>query len=338
MAVKSIDIIKSYLAGGKYPTASELVDTIDTLVSIGQNSGGSGTSELATVATTGDYNDLSNKPTIPTVPTISTNITNDATSDTKTASPKAVKDFVEGKGYLTEHQDLSNYYTKAQINEVINGLITRIERLESFHRDESDGIHTETTPANLEAVDLGLPSGTLWANMNVGATAPEEVGDYYAWGETETKDSYTWDNYICTSEQCGSEQDPVYKVYPNGNISGTEFDTAHIKWGGNWVMPTLAQTIELVDNTTVESVRSNDVLCLKLTSKINNNSILLQLVGTNGFGAWSSQLDTENNLLNHAWTIQGWSTPSIQAHSANARERRYSNKNVRPVINPNTNN
>lgn len=55
----------------------------------------------------GSYNDLTNKPTIPTVPTISTNITSDAASDTKTASPKAVKDFVEGKGYLTQHQDIS---------------------------------------------------------------------------------------------------------------------------------------------------------------------------------------------------------------------------------------
>ena len=56
---------------------------------------------LADVATTGSYNDLSNKPTIPTVPTISTDISADATSDTKTASPKAVKTFVENKGYTT---------------------------------------------------------------------------------------------------------------------------------------------------------------------------------------------------------------------------------------------
>jgi hypothetical protein len=59
---------------------------------------------LAAVAISGDYNDLTNKPT---VPTISTNIANDAISDTKTTSPKAVKDFVEGKGYLTQHQDIS---------------------------------------------------------------------------------------------------------------------------------------------------------------------------------------------------------------------------------------
>lgn len=143
MAVKSIDIIKSYLTEGKYPTASELVDIIDTLVSIGQNSGGSGTSELATVATTGDYNDLSNKPTIPTVPTISTNITNDATSDTKTASPKAVKDFVEGKGYLTQHQDISGKADQTDLE----ALEDRVETLE-----QSSG--GDTTQHNyLELID-----------------------------------------------------------------------------------------------------------------------------------------------------------------------------------------
>lgn len=46
-----------------------------------------------------------------------------------------------------------------------------------------------------EYVDLGLPSGTLWATCNVGATSPEDYGDYYAWGETSTKDTYYWTNY-----------------------------------------------------------------------------------------------------------------------------------------------
>lgn len=74
----------------------------------------------------GDYNDLTNKPTIPTVPAISTNITNDATSDTKTASPKAVKDFVEGKGYLTEHQDISGKADQTDLE----ALEDRVETLE----------------------------------------------------------------------------------------------------------------------------------------------------------------------------------------------------------------
>lgn len=122
MAVKSIDIIKSYLTEGKYPTASELVNVLDTLVSIGQNSGGD-TSGLAAVAISGDYNDLTNKPT---VPAISTNITSDATSDTKTTSPKAVKDFVEGKGYLTQHQDISGKANQTDLE----ALEDRVETLE----------------------------------------------------------------------------------------------------------------------------------------------------------------------------------------------------------------
>ena len=47
----------------------------------------------------------------------------------------------------------------------------------------------------VEYVDLGLPSGTLWATCNLGASSPEEYGDYYAWGETEQKDYYDWDTY-----------------------------------------------------------------------------------------------------------------------------------------------
>ena len=85
---------------------------------------------------------------------------------------------------------------------------------------------TSTDIALCEAVDLGLPSGTKWASCNLGATKPEECGGYYAWGETDEKDVYTED---------------TYKYYQNGSyvslgsdISGTEYDVAHLKWGGNW--------------------------------------------------------------------------------------------------------
>lgn len=74
----------------------------------------------------GSYNDLTDKPTIPTVPAISTNITNDATSDIKTASPKAVKDFVEGKGYLTQHQDISGKANQSDLE----SLEDRVDALE----------------------------------------------------------------------------------------------------------------------------------------------------------------------------------------------------------------
>lgn len=118
------------------------------------------------------------------------------------------------------------------------------------------------------AIDLGLPSGTKWACCNVGATSPEGYGGYYAWGETAEKSEYDAATYQ-HKEYCevGWYDDPpgdgwyfdkanrfesrVYYRYKNlGNIAGTSYDVAHVKWGGQWRMPTLEQVKELVENCT----------------------------------------------------------------------------------------
>lgn len=61
------------------------------------------------------------------------------------------------------------------------------------------------------AVDLGLPSGLKWAKFNVGANAPEEHGGYFAWGETEEKNVYSWGWYLCKQNECGTTADPFIK-------------------------------------------------------------------------------------------------------------------------------
>ena len=96
-------------------------------------------------------------------------------------------------------------------------------------------------------VDLGLPSGTLWSTCYVGANNPLEKGNYYAWGETETKSEFSWDSYMCQKNECGTDKDPLKDfVYPNDeSIAGTQFDVAHVKWGGTWRMPTRNQIYEL---------------------------------------------------------------------------------------------
>ena len=66
--------------------------------------------------------------------------------------------------------------------------------------------------SSIEGVDLGLPSGLKWASVNIGATLPEDYGDYFAWAETETKESFTSENYICPSGSEGTELDPVTHV------------------------------------------------------------------------------------------------------------------------------
>ena len=91
---------------------------------------------------------------------------------------------------------------------------------------------TLENPKEYEYVDLGLPSGLMWATHNVGSATPEKYGNYYAWGEVVTKDEYTQDN----SKTYGKEM---------SDISGTEYDAATVNWGGDWRMPTKAEMQEL---------------------------------------------------------------------------------------------
>ena len=146
-------------------------------------------------------------------------------------------------------------------------------------------------------IDLGL--SVKWASHNVGANSPEEYGSYYAWGETEGKSKYTED---------------TYKWYSNGSytdigseISGTEYDVAHVKWGGNWRIPSKEEIRELVENCRCEKVTYKGVKGSKFISKKNGNSIFLPAAGarygtkvdysgTNG-NYWSGTLypDGSNN-------------------------------------------
>ena len=120
-------------------------------------------------------------------------------------------------------------------------------------------------------IDLGLPSGTKWACCNVGADKPEAYGGYYAFGETEEKEVYETSTYKLSRN----------KLYGNNNldISGTEFDVAHVKWGGYWCMPTLDDIIELLDNCSNEWTTHNNVNGRKFTSKSNGSSIFLPATG-----------------------------------------------------------
>ena len=133
-----------------------------------------------------------------------------------------------------------------------------------------------------KAVDLGLPSGLKWASCNVGATKPEEYGGYYAWGETEEKDVYTWDNYV----HCDGSQNTCHDI--GDCISGTEYDVAHVKWGGSWRMPTKEEVTELVTNCYMEYITYNGVYgCLFVGP--NGNGIFMPTAGCYGEERPSSQ-------------------------------------------------
>lgn len=137
---------------------------------------------------------------------------------------------------------------------------------------------------NHEYVDLGLPSGTLWAKMNIGASASEQIGDKFAWGEITTKASYNWSNYkYCNGKQnvftkYNSETKNGYNGFvDNKNELDPEDDAAHVKWGGDWQMPTREDVYELRFNCTWTEVRQNGIRGFKVTGA-NGNSIFLPTV------------------------------------------------------------
>lgn len=147
------------------------------------------------------------------------------------------------------------------------------------------------------AIDLGLPSGTLWRSMNLGASAPEEAGLYFQWGDIqgwradqvgtgEGKkyfDSY-WTDYKFTED--GGETFTKYNTTDGKTTLDASDDAAVAMLGGSWTMPTKAQFEELINSeyTTTTWTRYNDVNGFLITSKSNGNSIFLPAAGEAGNG------------------------------------------------------
>ena len=151
-----------------------------------------------------------------------------------------------------------------------------------------------------EAIDLGLPSGTKWASFNVGAEAPEEYGDYFAWGETTPKEIYDWSNY----KWCNGSDDTLTKYCINSvygtvdNITELELadDAAYVNWGPEWRMPSLEQRQELEDNCTYEWTTMNGVYGMLFKSKNNGASLFLPAAGY----CYSSDI-YDNGSHGHYW-------------------------------------
>lgn len=120
-------------------------------------------------------------------------------------------------------------------------------------------------------IDLGLPNGTKWACCNVGANSPEDIGGYYAWGETEVKAVYDDQNY---------KHGELSNRLPQkmGNIAGSQYDAAQVRMGSSYVMPTSEQWNELLDYCTWECVNYNGHNGWRIQGP-NGNQIFLPLGG-----------------------------------------------------------
>lgn len=137
-------------------------------------------------------------------------------------------------------------------------------------------------PVMASAVDLGLPSGTLWADMNVGAMKPEDFGGLYAWGEAEIKTDYGWNTYsLCEGDYQSMIKyckDDTYGKADGKTVLDPEDDTATILMGDDWEMPTYEQMYELRNNCKWEWTNQNGVKGYKVTGP-NGNSIFLPATG-----------------------------------------------------------
>ena len=214
-----------------------------------------------------------------------------------------------------------------------------------------------TAPEGVEAVDLGL--SVKWATCNVGATKPEEYGDYFAWGETEPyyedgyaqeypqshwkegkSAGYNWSTY----KWCSGSSTTLtkYNTVDNKTTLDPEDDVAHVKWGAIWRMPTIAEQEELINNCTWTWYSSGNsefggVAGYKVTSNkegYTDRFIFLPAAGYrnvtdlsdvgSGSNYWSSSLRTDSP--NYAWGI-GFNSSSVVAYIIN----RYYGLSVRPV-------
>ena len=150
-----------------------------------------------------------------------------------------------------------------------------------------------------EYVDLGLPSGVKWATFNVGATKPEEYGDYFAWGETEPKELYDWSTYKWCNGSYNTltkyNTDSEYGVVDNKKILESSDDAAYVNWGGNWRMPSVDEWNELLSHCSLKWEERNGVSGVTFVSVQNGNSLFFPATGVYHY---------DNGLVN--LNVEGW--------------------------------
>ena len=196
----------------------------------------------------------------------------------------------------------------------------------------------------VEYVDLGLPSGNLWAKCNLGASAPEAFGDYYAWGEVEPKQVYTNSNHKWYKEGAPSLGFTKYNN-EDGKLSLEDEDDVVIqKLGNGWRTPTLADFRELTNQkyTTIKKTTLNGVAGYQITSKKNKKSIFIPFAGFKNDKPQTREISSSeevaicmtnqrriDNQVFNCWTF-AFEQDRIRRYG----KRRYDGISIRPVKGP----
>lgn len=248
----------------------------------------------------------------------------------------------------------------AKLDGILDNMTKIVEAIKDGNTDEKEGwaeiakqleqlkaaagIGGGTTTDKVGYVDLGLPSGNLWAECNLGASSPEAYGDYYAWGEVEPKQVYTNSNHKWYKEGAPSLGFTKYNN-EDGKLSLEDEDDAVIqKLGNGWRTPTLADFRELTNQkyTTIEKTTLNGVAGYQITSKRNKKSIFIPFAGFKNDKPQTREISSDqtvavcmtnqrriDNQVFNCWTF-AFELDRIRRYG----KRRYDGISIRPVKGP----
>ena len=248
----------------------------------------------------------------------------------------------------------------AKLDGILDNMTKIVEAIKDGNTDEKEGwaeiakqleqlkaaagIGGGTTTDKVGYVDLGLPSGNLWAECNLGASSPEAYGDYYAWGEVEPKQVYTNSNHKWYKEGAPSLGFTKYNN-EDGKLSLENEDDAVIqKLGNGWRTPTLADFRELTNQkyTTIKKTTLNGVAGYQITSKKNKKSIFIPFAGFKNDKPQTREISSDetvavcmtnqrriDNQVFNCWTF-AFEQDRIRRYG----KRRYDGISIRPVKGP----
>ena len=248
----------------------------------------------------------------------------------------------------------------AKLDGILDNMTKIVEAIKDGNTDEKEGwaeiakqleqlkaaagIGGGTTTDKVGYVDLGLPSGNLWAECNLGASSPEAYGDYYAWGEVEPKQVYTNSNHKWYKEGAPSLGFTKYNN-EDGKLSLEDEDDAVIqKLGNGWRTPTLADFRELTNQkyTTIEKTTLNGVAGYQIKSKKNGKSIFIPFAGFKNDKPQTREISSSesvaicmtnqrriDNQVFNCWTF-AFEQDRIRRYG----KRRYDGISIRPVKGP----
>ncbi len=185
------------------------------------------------------------------------------------------------------------------------------------------------TSNNHAYVDLGLPSGTLWATQNIGADGQYDSGAYIAWGETQDKDTYTWQNYQWATA------DTTLTRYGKNSALWSSDDAANVLWGGLWRVPTLEQWKELLSYCRWSWALVNGQYGYRISA--NGTGIFLPAAGY-----FRNDIHYEDNISGFYWARGTSASDSLMAYGLYLDDSdylwgyryRYTGRNIRPVLQP----